>query len=877
MEHYKGLSEETALALLKKHGENALDLKKGQSALSILVDQFKSLFVIILILAAAFSYAVGEHIDSAAIIAIVIMNAVLGFVQEYRASKAIEALRKISVSYARVIREGIIKMIDAKYIVPGDIVLVEQGDKVPADCKVLHPTNFWCNEAIITGESRPIRKSVDDYAYASTIVSTGKAVLRVEATGKNTKFGKIAKLTAETVKEKSPLERTLENASRNIGILVLAIALAIFGANYALGNPPLDALMFSISLGVAAIPEGLPIVVTITLAIGLQRLAKKKAVVKRLLAVEGLGSVNVICSDKTGTITKNEMRVRKIWCGGSEYSLVGDNPANAKLLMGKKAVIPPKEVVDMLRCGMLCTDAEIENVEKPVGDSTEIAMLLAAKNVGLSKTREIEKLPLITEFNFDSSLKRMSTVHSKDEKYLICVKGAVEVLLERCNRTVSDGGRIVKMTAQRKNEIIKIMGRYANNAYRVMGVAYKVVDVNQPKLDREFAENDLIFHGMLAIYDAPREEVYNAIRMCRRAGIEVKMLTGDHKQTAIAIAKEIGLLPNNENMSKASLSGDELDRISENELEDIVCEVKVFSRVSPEQKLRILKALKRKGKVVAMTGDGVNDAPALKLADVGVAMGIMGTDVAKEAGDIILLDDNFATIVAAVKEGRTIFSNIKKFVYFLLSANFSEIIIISVMALLAELALLSSTGYEHAGSYLIPLLPLHLLWINLLTDGLPAVALGMDPPRKGIMRNYNSDNKLLSARNLSQLILLSIIISIPGIALFYYALANGFDVPLSRTIILTYLVVAELAIAMSIRTPRMFMKDMLSNRFLIAMIALTITIHILFMYTPSLAGVLKISALSFREWGWVIGAAAIPLIALEIAKFAFKDRVSLVA
>lgn len=875
MEPYKGLSEEAAVALLNEHGENSIELKKGQSTLGMLFNQFKSLFVIILIIAAVFSYAIGEHMDSIAIIAIVVMNAVLGFVQEYRASKAIEALKKISVHQARVIRDGIIKVVDAKYIVPGDIVLVEQGDKIPADCEVVQSTNLWCNEAILTGESKPVNKKEGDYAYSSTIVFSGKGVLRVKSTGMHTKFGRLAKLTTETQKEKSPLEKTLENTSKNIGKIVLTLSIAIFAVNFVMGNSIIDSLMFAISLGVAAIPEGLPIVVTITLAVGLQRLAKKKAIVKRLLAVEGLGSVNVICSDKTGTITKNEMKVRKIWCCDSEYSLVGEDYSKSKLLKNGKVVVPPKELVNMMRCGMLCTDAEIENVEKPVGDSTDIAILEAAKKIRLSKRRELHKFPLVAEFNFNPALKRMSTVHSTDGEYLVCVKGAVEVLLERSIKYVNNSGKIVKLNKNAKMDILKKMKSYADNAYRVIGVASKKVKADSSDFDREFAERGLVFMGMVAIYDAPREEVYDAVRVCRQAGIEVKMVTGDYKQTAVAIAREIGLIKENENADKLSICGDELDKLNDEQLRKIVCRIKVFSRVSPEQKLRILKALKSEGKLVAMTGDGVNDAPALKLADVGVAMGITGTDVSKEAGDMILLDDNFATIVAAVKEGRTIYSNIKKFVYFLLSANLSEIIIISVMVLLAELVLMSSTGYAHAGSFLIPLLPLHLLWINLLTDGLPAVALGMDPPRNDIMKNYDTKNKLLSKNHVMQLAILSIIIAVPGIALFYHALADGLAVDLSRTIVLTYLVVAELVIALCIRTPRLFIKDIFTNKLLIVMTILTLAMHIIFMYNPSLSTILNITELGVGDWGWVLAASAIPLIIVEFGKIVLKEKITL--
>ncbi len=875
MENPNGLAEKDAEALLKKHGKNAVEVKEGVRAIDILLDQFKSVFILLLIVSAIISYAFGHGIDSLAIIVIITLNAGLGFTQEYRASKAVEALKKMSVQHAKVIRDGIIKVINAELVVPNDLIIVEEGDKIPADCVIVECTDVWCNEAVLTGENRPVHKGSGDMLYSNTTIVMGRAKAIVKSTGMNTEFGRIAELTVKTEKERMPLEIELDNASRNIGIFVIAIAVMIFVLNYAYGNELVSAFMFSVSLAVAAIPEGLPIVVTITLAIGIQQMAKKNAIVKRLLAVEGLGNVDVICTDKTGTLTRNEMTARRIWAIDDEYYITGGAQSGiGQVLVGSRPVAPSKRMIDMLTYGVLCTNAEIELAEKPVGDQTDIAILYAAKKIGISKQKEMELRPLAVEFPFDPKLKRMTTVHTMDGEYLVCTKGAVEVLLELCDKFVAGDNRIKRLDAQARKKILMKMEEYANNAYRVMGIAYKVVEFNSGEFDREKFESGLIFTGLIAIYDAPRDEVYEAIRVCKGAGIDVKMLTGDYKKTAIAIAKEIGLTEGEDNEDEICISGDELEKMSDAELDRRVLDTKVFSRVAPEQKLRIIKSLKRSGRIIAMTGDGVNDAPALKLADVGVAMGIMGTDVAKEAGDIILLDDNFATIVEAVKQGRTIFANIKKFIYFLLGANFAEISIIMMVAGFAELLMLSSTHSSLSG-LLIPLLPLQLLWINLLTDGLPAVALGMDPPSKDIMkrRAYKKEH-LLSTDAIVQLLALSLLIALPTIFMYYELAELGYDATVVRTVIFTYIVVAELAVALMIRTKDLFFKELFSNEFLILMIILSLVAHVIAMYSP-LNGILKSVPLEPFEWYVIIAAVLFVMAVFEGAKTLLKKEIKL--
>ncbi|MGC8923801.1 MAG: cation-translocating P-type ATPase [Candidatus Micrarchaeia archaeon] len=865
-EKLQGLSDAEASKRLKEHGPNILEIAEEISPIKIFIDQFRSLFVLVLLAAAIISFAINETLDSIAIFAILILNSILGFIQEYRASKAIEALRKISVQYARVVRNGIIKVLDSKYIVPGDVILIEEGDKIPADCEVYESINLECDEAIITGESRPVKKEKGDAVYANTLVVRGRGTCIAKKTGLETQFGKIALLTTKTTKEEVPLEVELNKMSKRMTILILFIALTIFIISYFSEKSLIETFMFSVSLAVAAIPEGLPIVVTITLAIGVQRMARKNAIVKRMLAVQGLGSVDVICTDKTGTLTKNEMAIRKIWCDGLEYDVTGSGYSDKGTLMIKNMpVIPSKQTANMLKYAMLCTTGQIEDVEKPIGDPTEISILYAAKKIGLSKKDALKDMPLIVEFGFDSSLKRMTTVHQDGKNYLICTKGAVESLLGICNRVLING-KIYRLDKKKEKEILQKMEEYANNAYRVIGVAYGIKQKSS-KASREETEKNLVFMGMLAMYDAPREEVYAAIDACKKANIDVKMLTGDYEKTAIAIAKEIGLLSNEDNdFERFCLNGEQISNLTDDELAEKVKEVKIFSRVSPDQKMRVLKALKRNNKIVAMTGDGVNDAPSLKLADIGIAMGIMGTDVARESGDIVLMDDNFATIVEAVKEGRTIMNNIMKFVYYLISANFSELIIITGIILFAELSTLNSTG-----EFLLPLLPLHILWINLLTDGLPAIALGVDPVEKNLAKNNGKRKELLSFRSIIELAIISLIISLPAFGLFFVSRENGYSTQLIRTILFTYIVVSELALVFIIRTRGFSVIKLFTNKYLVLAVLVSLLLHLYILYSPA-NEIMKVTPLLAENWQMILIGVLLVMILLESIKLALPNK-----
>ncbi|HDM43668.1 MAG TPA: HAD family hydrolase, partial [Candidatus Woesearchaeota archaeon] len=660
----RGLSEAEAKQRLKRYGLNEIKEEERISPLKIFISQFRSFMVGILIIAILISLAIGHILDASVIAAILIINAVLGFVQEYKAEKAIEALKKLVTIEARVVRNGTEKLIDAKYLVPGDIIILEEGMKVPADARLLEEHELETQEAALTGESVPVKKTVMTYhetlpiadqhnmVFSGTVITRGRGKAIVTATGMQTEIGKIARMIQTKEAKLTPLQIKLKKLGEFLGIGALTICGIVFLMGILAGINKFTMFMTAISLAVAAIPEGLPAVVTISLALGVQRMVKKNALIRKLPSVETLGSVTVICTDKTGTLTHNEMTVRKIWMNGKEYSVSGRGykPIGKFYLSGK--VIKPKEIELILKIGALCNNARLQD-EKIIGDPTEGALIVSAAKAGLIKEELELKYPRIAEIEFSSERKRMSTVHKIGKKKILYCKGAPEVLLELCNR-IYINGRVERLTRQLKRKILAVNERFAKQALRVLGFAYN---------DR-LEEKDMVFVGLQGMIDPPRKEAKIAVQRCKEAGIKVIMLTGDYKLTAEAIAKELGI------RGKA-VDGKELDRIED--LANVVEEIAIYARIDPRHKVKILEALKMKGHIVAMTGDGVNDAPALKKADIGIAMGVTGTDVAKEASDMILLDDNFASIVKAVEEGRIIYENIRKFVMYLLSSNLGEI------------------------------------------------------------------------------------------------------------------------------------------------------------------------------------------------------------
>ncbi len=707
-----GLTSEQATLLKAKHGENKLREKKKKGAFARFIDQFKDAMIIILIIAAIVSFTIvcveknwGELFEPALILLIVILNAIIGVYQEGKAEKALEALKNMSAPHARVIRDGVEKIIDAVDLVPGDIILLEAGDFVPADARLLQSAGLKCEESALTGESVPAEKDHlaevkegaplgdrDNMIYSGCSVAYGTATAVVVATGMDTEMGKIANMLDSEEDTQTPLQQKLAKLGKYLGFLALGACAIIFIVGLIAEISPLDIFMTSVSLAVSAIPEGLPAIVTIVLAIGVQRMVKKNALIRKLPAVETLGGASVICSDKTGTLTQNRMTLTKVFVdGASDTELISaNNTDSAKRL---------------LTFGALCCDGSVvfkDNGEvQHIGDPTETAIVMGAHKNGLTKEELTAKYPRLAEIPFDSDRKLMSTINEIDGKKYVIVKGAFDMMAKRCVKGDLELGR-------------KFTDSMSSDALRVLAVAYKEIDDIPETLTSEEIENGLTFMGLVGMIDPPRPEAKSAVEVCRKAGIKTVMITGDHVVTASAIAKELGILAEGD----LAITGTQLDDMTDTELDEKVTMISVYARVSPANKIRIVKAWQRKGQVVAMTGDGVNDAPALKAADIGCAMGITGTDVAKGAAAMTLTDDNFATIVDAVKEGRGIYANIKKVVAFLLGTNIGEVIAVFVAMLIWHQS---------------PFLSMQLLWINLVTDSLPAIALGMEPVEKDVM------------------------------------------------------------------------------------------------------------------------------------------------
>ena len=728
----KGLNLEGVEESRKKYGVNELKAKKKKTLLIKFLEQFKDFMIIILIIAALVSGIIGyienEGItDSIIILIVVIMNAIIGVAQESKAEKSLEALQKLSSHVAKVIRNGELIIIPSKELVPGDIVVLETGDYVPADLRIIEAVNLKVQEASLTGESVPVEKNIEaisdekvgigdrtNMLFSSSLITYGRGKGIVVETGMNTEVGKIASIINDTNETETPLQEKLNKLGKTLGIGALIICAVIFVIGLLYGKNPLDMFMTAVSLAVAAIPEGLAAVSTIVLAIGVQRMVKKHAIVKKLPAVETLGSATVICSDKTGTLTQNKMTVQKIFYNNKLVDIPEVNLEEEDAVLEKLVYV-----------SMLCNDTKIGTDKQLTGDPTETALI----NMGFKLDFQpaiYEQMPRIKEIPFDSDRKLMTTVNKIGEKFVVCTKGGVDELLNRCTKYILNG-EIKTDLDDYKNQIKENNEKMAKDALRVLAMGYKELDHEPTDEEMKDIENDLIYIGMVGMIDPPREEVKLAVQKCKTAGIKTVMITGDHKITAVAIAKALGILEKEDE----AITGAELEEMSDEELTKNIRKYSVYARVSPEHKVRIVKAWQANGEIVAMTGDGVNDAPALKTADIGCAMGIVGTDVAKEAADVILTDDNFATIVSAVEEGRRIYDNILKAIQFLLSSNVGEIIVLFVAILITPL-LSKIFGID---IHLIePLLPIHILWINLVTDSLPALALAVDPAEKDIMK-----------------------------------------------------------------------------------------------------------------------------------------------
>lgn len=844
-----GISNEEAQKRLEKYGKNKIEDKKKESIFIKFIKQFNDIMIIILIISAIVSAAVakiegsGDYIDSIIIISIVILNAIMGTVQEAKAEKSIDALKKMSTPVAKVKREGNIITVPSEEIVIGDIIILEAGNYVPADCRIIKSYNLKIEESSLTGETIPILKDENvklkgdcnigdmvNMAFGTTIITNGTAEAVVVETGMNTKVGKIANMIINDESPETPIQKKLGQIGKTLGIGCLIICAIIFIIGILKKIPVIEMFMTSVGLAVAAIPEGLPAIVTIVLSIGVTKLAKHNSIIRKLPAVETLGSSSVICTDKTGTLTKNEMNV-------VEYE-----DANMK------------KIDLILELGTMCTDVQIQNNGKILGDPTEIAIVEGANRIYKNRSELYSKYPKINEIPFDSNRKLMSTIHKFNNKYRIITKGAPDVLLERCTKYYNNGN-IESLNYIKRNNLKSRNENLADKALRVIGVAYIDLDILPKSLDANFIENNLIFVGFIGMIDPPREGVKESIKQCKEAGIKIAMITGDHIATAKAIANDLGILRKND----LCITGKELDQISQKDLEKNIMKYSVFARVTPEHKVKIVKAFQSTGAVVAMTGDGVNDAPALKNADIGISMGLNGTDVAKNASDMVLADDNFSTIVEAVKYGRNIFDNIKKAVHFLIATNIGEIATIFFGLIL---------GLKS------PLLAIQLLWINLVTDSFPAIALGLDPAEKNIMKKKprNSRKSLFADGLWTQIITEGLMLGVLTLVAFYIGY-NKFGLEVARTMAFVSLGMLELVHVFNIRSEEsIFRTNIFSNKYLIGAFVLGTVLQISVVVIPSLAQIFEVKPLNGIQWLYTITISLLPIVIMELQKFLNKSK-----
>lgn len=870
-----GLKAPEAETRIKKFGSNELPEPKKEPLILKFIDQFKNLLVMLLIGATIVSFLLGEKLDAIAILTIVLINAVLGFVQEYKAEKALEALKKLSTLFTKVLRDGKLIKIEAKNLVPGDIIHLEAGDKVPADARILEAFNLEVSEAILTGESHPVKKLAaklenenmalgdkKNLLFKDTAITFGRTVAVVYATGVSTEVGKISTLLKEEEAPETPLQIELEKVGKNLSIAAILIIVVIFVTEIFVDFISLrQAFLTSVSLAVAAIPEGLPAVITVVLAIGVTRLAAKKAIIRKLPAVETLGATTHILTDKTGTLTQNRMVVTKIIVEGKKYSVDGEgykpegnfyDVAGAKV--DAKNLLP---VSNLLKIATLCNDAVLnfnkdKNNFEIVGDITEGALVVAGEKIGFEHNKLRAENKRVYEIPFSSETKTMATVHEINvEKLLVCVKGAPEMIVRYCNNSIEE-----------KHKILKETDELSAKALRSLGFASK--EINKKEFEKASDEekkktmlSGLHFAGIASQMDPLRPEIRDAVLEAKEAGITTVMVTGDHKLTAVSIAKELRMIKNEDE----AITGEELSRLNEAELLEVIKKIKVFARVSPEEKLKLVKAFKKQGAMVAVTGDGVNDAPAIKAADIGIAMGIEGTDVAKEASDMVLQNDNYATIVAAVKEGRVIFDNLIKFITYLISCNISEIFIIFAAAVMR---------------LPVPLLPIHLLWINLITDGFPALALGMEPGEKDIMQRKPRAHKygVLTKERWVAMAIEGVAMGVATYIAFVYSY-NHYGIEVARTVTFLTLNLAQLVHSLNSRSEKksLFEIGILQNKFLFWVFVISILIQLPVIYTKVGEVLFDAAALNARQLMEPVLISFGFFIFVEILKV-FKRRIS---
>ena len=821
-----GLSSSEAQKRLSEHGKNELVEEKKAGPLRIFLEQFKEILILILIIAAIAAYYVGDTIDAVVILVVVVINAVVGFIQEYRAEKAMEKLKGLISTEAVVLRDSQEQTVPAGELTLGDIVLLEEGDNVPADLRIIESYDLLIDESAMTGESLPVEKHAqtilsDDHgtenmAFMETDVASGRGKGVVVEIGMDTEIGKIAEMIQEE-EEQTPLQQKIGTLGKTLGLLAVIVCSVVFVLEYLQGVPLVDTFMTAVSLAVAAVPEGLPAILTLTLALGMQRMAKSNAIVRKLLAVETLGSCNVICTDKTGTLTLNQMTVRD-------------------------ARVKDQKMVYTIAA--LCNNAT-QSEGKLLGDPTDASLLVYADENGYNRKELEEKNPRLLEIPLDSTRKRMTTVNQIGHDRYVLIKGAPEVLLQKCSQ-ISGDDEVCSLKVEDTENTMKDLQEMTGNALRVLGFAYRKLGPEEDLEDKESLEKDLIFAGLVGMMDPPREEAKQAIAQAKKAGIRVVMITGDHKDTAVAIAREIEITDDEEIVA---LTGSDLDQLSDQEFENMVDDVLVYARVFPEQKVRIVETLKKKGNVASMTGDGVNDAPALKKAAIGVAMG-SGTDVAKESADMLLQDDNFATIVQAVREGRTIFDNIRRFVRFQLSTNIGAILTITSSSII---------GLP------VPFNPIQVLWINIIMDGPPAQSLGVEPPEKGVMERPPLKEEIIPRKNLIKIVSAGVVMTVGTLALYMYMLSTGTEFHRAMTMAFTVFVMYQIFNVFNCRSDGGF-----SNKVLLIAVGSSLLLQIAVIYLPFLQGIFRTTALGIFDWVVILLIAATIFVSDWVVNKALK-------
>ena len=849
----EGLSEDEVSRRREKYGPNEIRDDDEISPLAIFIDQFRDVLIYLLIFAMLISLGVGllpdhspEYVDAALIALILLANGIFGFVQDYQAEKSIEALKDLSTPDATVIREGERHVVDSAEVVPGDVIVLEGGDAIPADARLIESSSLETDESALTGESAQVTKDTEpvaedapiaertDMVYMNTSAVRGRGQAVVTETGMDTEVGAIAEQLSETEDTQTPFQEEVDQLGRTIGAGIMAIIVFVGIIQLLFTSAgPISTLLVAITLAVAAVPEGLPAVVTLTLALGSRRLLTKNALVRRLPVVESLGSVDVILTDKTGTLTEDEMTVRRIFTNGREYDVTGTGTTPTGEFEHDDEEVEPDPLEPILRCGTICNNAERAPPDEDdafFGDPTEVALKVSAEKAGIDP--DIEH---VREVPFSSARKRMTVVTDDGTAYM---KGAPAVVLERCDR-IREGGEIVELTDERRQAILDRNQSFASDALRVLGFAERSgVD---PEGEEDELESGMVFLGLQGMIDPAREEVPDAVADCRSAGIDVVMVTGDNRETAIAIGKEVGFDP------EGAMTGAEVAALTDDELAEAVEDVEIFARMAPDQKVRVLEAVLSHGHNVAMTGDGVNDAPALKRADVGVSMGERGTDVAQQSSDMVLLDDNFASIRDAVAEGRGVFDNIRKFVNFLLSANAGEVLAVFFGVLIGSALFPDQFS---SGSEALILTPVMLLWINLVTDGLPALALGVDPKTDGIMDRppRGADEPVINRHSLVLILTFGLIYAAIGLPLFFHGLSESGDIIVAQTLLFTFIVIGEIIQAQILRWP--YGLSLFSNKWLVGALGSSIVLHLGVLYTP-VNTFFSVTPLGWTHWLWM--------------------------